>query len=90
MNQKLSHIDFDQAGADVFCFDNGTQVREYHAIIRVQQACLPFAQQVEAVLNAYNSLLAQLPGAQAVFKRYFLSDAANQQNAHRYDGDRSP
>ena len=81
MNQKLSHIDFEQAGADVFCFDNGTQVREYHAIIRVQQACLPFAQQVEAVLNAYNSLLAQLPGAQAVFKRYFLSDAANQADA---------
>ena len=81
MNQKLSHIDFDQAGADVFCFDNGTQVREYHAIIRVQQACLPFAQQVEAVMNAYNSLLAQLPGAQAVFKRYFLSDAANQADA---------
>ena len=36
---------------------------------------------VEAVLNAYNSLLAQLPGAQAVFKRYFLSDAANQADA---------
>ena len=49
MNQKQSHIDFDQAGADVFCFDNGTQVREYHAMIRVQQACLPFAQQVDAV-----------------------------------------
>jgi enamine deaminase RidA (YjgF/YER057c/UK114 family) len=71
-------MDFEQAGADVFCFNNGTEVREYHAMIRVQDARLPFAQQLEAVLNAYNSLLAQLPGAQAVFKRYFLSDAANQ------------
>jgi enamine deaminase RidA (YjgF/YER057c/UK114 family) len=29
-------------------------------------------------MNAYNRLLDELPGTQAVFKRYFLSDAANQ------------
>lgn len=78
MNQKLSHIDFEQACADVFCFDNGTEVRECHAIIRVQNARLSYAQQLDAVLAAYSGLLSQMPGAQAVFKRYFLSDAANQ------------
>jgi enamine deaminase RidA (YjgF/YER057c/UK114 family) len=38
-----------------------------------------FEAQLEAVMGAYTELLEQLPGKpQAVFKRYFLSDAANQ------------
>ena len=37
-----------------------------------------YAQQLEAVLNAYDALRSQFEGTQAVFKRYFLSDAANQ------------
>lgn len=50
-------------------------------MIHVSEPGLPFANQLEAVLNAYNSLVEEkLPGAQAVFKRYFLSDAANQQD----------
>ena len=79
MNGPLSHIAFENASADVFCFDNGTEVREYHAMIHVDSRRLPYSQQLEAVLNAYNQLIeGPLKGAQAVFKRYFLSDAANQ------------
>ena len=79
MNGSLSHIAFENASADVFCFDNGTEVREYHAMIHVDGRRLPYSQQLEAVLNAYNQLIeGPLKGAQAVFKRYFLSDAANQ------------
>ena len=81
MNQKFSHIDFTDACVDVFCFDNGTEVREYHAMIHVSTHRLPFQKQLEAVLNAYTVLIEErIPGAQAVFKRYFLSDAANQQD----------
>ena len=81
MNQKFSHIDFTDACADVFCFDNGTEVREYHAMIHVSTHRLPFQKQLEAVLNAYTVLIEErIPEAQAVFKRYFLSDAANQQD----------
>ena len=81
MNEQFSHIAFENARADVFCFDNGTEVKEYHAMIHVSTPQLPFAKQLEAVLNAYNQLIdATLPGAHAVFKRYFLSDAANQQD----------
>ena len=72
---------FDCAQADVFCFDNDTEVREYHAMIHVNNAMLPFAEQLEAVLTAYHGLLNELSGAHAVFKRYFLSDAANQADA---------
>jgi enamine deaminase RidA (YjgF/YER057c/UK114 family) len=78
MNQKLTHIDFEHAGADVFCFDCGTDVREYHAMIQINDRRLPFATQLEAVISAYDALLDRLPDTQAVFKRYFLSDAANQ------------
>jgi len=78
MNQKLTHIDFEHAGADVFCFDSGTDVREYHAMIQITDRRLPFAAQLEAVIGAYDELLDRLPDTQAVFKRYFLSDAANQ------------
>ena len=79
MNERFSHIAFENASADVSCFDNGTEVKEYHAMIHVDAKRLPYSQQLEAVLNAYNQLLeGPLKGAQAVFKRYFLSDAANQ------------
>ena len=78
MSQKISHIDYSNARADVFCFDNGSEVKEYHAMIHVTRQQLPYSQQLEAVMNAYNCLLDELPGTQAVFKRYFLSDAANQ------------
>ena len=78
MNQELTHIDFEHAGADVFCFDCGTDVREYHAMIQINDLRLPFSAQLEAVISAYDELLDRLPDTQAVFKRYFLSDAANQ------------
>ena len=78
MSNQLSRIEFENARADVLCFDNGTEVREYHAMIHVSAKPLTYAQQLEAVMNAYHGLLDRLPDTQAVFKRYFLSDAANQ------------
>jgi enamine deaminase RidA (YjgF/YER057c/UK114 family) len=78
MNEKLSQINFENACAEIYCFDNGTEVKEYHAMIHVSQQGLTYAQQLEAVMNAYDELRNRLPDTQAVFKRYFLSDAANQ------------
>ena len=81
MDKKQQTIQFENAFADVFQFDNGTEVKEYHAMIHINVPRLPFTKQLEAVLNAYTLLVEeQLPGTQAVFKRYFLSDAANQQD----------
>ena len=74
----MNRIDFEKAFAEICCFDNGTEVREYQALIHVSDGKLPFDKQLEAVMNAYNGLLDRLPDTQAVFKRYFLSDAANQ------------
>ena len=54
-------------------------VSEYHAIIRVSNTRLTYMEQVEAVLGAYSELIREeLKGATAGFKRFFLSDAANQ------------
>lgn len=54
-------------------------VSEYHVVIRVADQKLTFAEQVEAVLGSYADLAeGELRGACAVFKRFFLSDAANQ------------
>lgn len=78
MKEKLSRIAFENARADIQCFDNGTEVKEYHAMIHVCHKRLTYSQQLEAIMNAYNDLLNQLPNTHAVFKRYFLSDAANQ------------
>lgn len=81
MESNTHTITFEKAYAEIYQFDNGTEVKEFHAMIHVSEPGLPFANQLEAVLNAYNSLVEEkLPGAQAVFKRYFLSDAANQQD----------
>lgn len=79
MNQRQQTFQFENAYAEAFLFDNGTAVKEYHVMIHVNSSRLPYTTQLEAVMNAYNSLIeGPMKGAQAVFKRYFLSDAANQ------------
>ena len=79
MNQRQQTFQFENAYAEAFQFDNGTAVKEYHVMIHVNSSRLPYTTQLEAVMNAYNSLIdGPMTGAQAVFKRYFLSDAANQ------------
>lgn len=79
MNQRQQTFQFENAYAEAFQFDNGTAVEEYHVMIHVNSSRLPYTTQLEAVMNAYNSLIeGPMKGAQAVFKRYFLSDAANQ------------
>ena len=75
MNQNIS---FNDAQAVVSSFQKG-EVNEYHVMLRVTQPLLNYQQQLDAILDAYQHLIEEhLPGAVAVFKRYFLSDAANQ------------
>lgn len=72
----MNNID-NKAKVEVFRFENGG-VNEYHLMVHVTDPTLTYNQQVESLLTAYDEALATLPGAEAVFKRYFLSDAANQ------------
>ncbi len=73
------HITFKDAHADIFTFDQGKDVKEYHLMLHATDCRMTFSQQLDALQNAYQQLMGeQLQGAVSVFKRYFLSDAANQ------------
>ncbi|MBR1733418.1 MAG: hypothetical protein IJ729_06765, partial [Alloprevotella sp.] len=79
--QTLQTITYAGAQAEVFTFDNGTEVTEHHVMLHLTDPAQDFSQQLVALLNAYDSLRDQLGGPAAVFKRYFVSDAANQADA---------
>lgn len=75
----MQTFNIDNVRAELFSFDAGSEVKEYHLMLHVTNPLLTFAQQIEALLSAYDQLgRNQLAGASAVFKRYFVSDAANQ------------
>lgn len=60
-------------------FEEPEGVSEYHVMVRVTDPHLTYTEQVEALLASYARLAeGELKGNCAVFKRFFLSDAANQ------------
>ncbi len=76
---KQLALKFNNIRAEVTSFDEVGSVSEHHVVMHVTNPQLNFQQQLDALLDAYNSLISQmLIGAVAVIKRYFLSDAANQ------------
>lgn len=71
----------EQISTEIFRYEVQEGVSEYHAILRVTNPRLTYAEQVDSLLKAYDSLIGgELKGAVAVFKRFFVSDAANQAN----------
>ena len=76
MSSNLSKHSFENTTAEVFCFDNGTEVKEYHMMIHVSNSRLSFSKQLEAVISTYNQLLGQeMKGAQPVFKLLYVVPA---------------
>ena len=76
---KTETIQLDNARAEIFCFETNSEVKEFHVMIHAKAEGRSFQQQLDAVLDGYQQLLSEkLHGATAVFKRYFLSDVANQ------------
>lgn len=63
---------------EIFRYEVGRGVSEYHAMLHVTNPCLTYTAQVDSLLAAYAQLKNELGGAEPVFKRFFLSDAANQ------------
>ncbi len=77
--QQQNDKQFKNTKVEISRFEVEGGVSEYHVMIHVTQPGLTFREQVDAVLNTYYGMLEkELKGAVAVFKRYFLSDAANQ------------
>ena len=60
-----------------FKIDGG--VAEYHAMLHIVRTNIPFHQQLEEIHQAYSHLLSEFgENIKPVFRRYFLTDAANQ------------
>ena len=79
MNNQQQTIQSDKTLTEIFKYDGGSNASEYHVMIHCTWPEGTYEEQLNAVLNAYDALLEhELKGAVAVFKRYFLSDAANQ------------
>lgn len=66
---------------DIFRYEVPEGVSEYHAMLRITNHRLAFKEQVDCLMEAYDQLMqGEMKGAVAVFKRFFVSDAANQAN----------
>ena len=66
---------------DIFRYEVPEGVSEYHAMLRITNHRLTFKEQVDYLMEAYDQLMqGEMKGAVAVFKRFFVSDAANQAN----------
>lgn len=64
---------------EIFRYEVTEGVSEYHAILHLSNPQLTYTEQVDALMQAYDDLVTNdLKGAVAVFKRFFVSDAANQ------------
>ncbi|MCR4765802.1 MAG: hypothetical protein K5856_06485 [Bacteroidaceae bacterium] len=74
----MKKIIFAKACVEVSSFLPEDGVKEYQLMVHVTDSLLTYEEQVNVLLDAYDAVLQQLPGAVAVFKRYFLSDVANQ------------
>ena len=76
---KYTSYSYPSGRAEVAAFVVTGGVTEYHVMIHATDPKQTYREQMNVVLDAYAALLKkELSGAVAVFKRYFLSDAANQ------------
>lgn len=73
------HISSPLTEVQLHTFNNGTETREYHVIISVadEGRTLSYGDQLKLIMDRFESMRKQL-AAVTVFKRYFLSDSANQ------------
>lgn len=76
---KYTSYSYPSGKAEVATFTADDGVTEYHLMIHATDPKQTYREQMNAVLDVYATVQKkELPGAAAVFKRYFLSDAANQ------------
>ena len=75
-------IKTDDIRTDIFHFAEGKTVEEFHVMVQVENPALSYEQQLEMLQKTYDQIKgSHLKDARQVFKRYYLSDAANQSNS---------
>lgn len=80
MTYKIKTYENDTISVQVSSFEGSGGVTEYQVLMSVTDSFLPFDTQLENLQNAYSRMMTdEFPDTtRAVFRRYFLSDAANQ------------
>lgn len=77
--QQRSTIELENTKVEISKFEIPGGVDEYHVMIHATHPEQTFKEQLYAVLDTYYEVFEkELPTAYSVFKRYYLSDAANQ------------
>ena len=75
-------IKTDDIRTDIFHFAEGKTVEEFHVMVQVENPALSYEQQLEMLQKTYDQIKgSHLKDARQVFKRYYLSDAANQSDS---------
>ena len=75
-------IKTDDIRTDIFHFAEGETVEEFHVMVQVENPALSYEQQLEMLQKTYDQIKgSHLKDARQVFKRYYLSDAANQSDS---------
>jgi len=70
---------YDNVRIEITDFETEGGLTEYHAMLHVVQTNKSFPEQLEDIHHAYSHLLSEFKrNTKPVFKRYFLTDAANQ------------
>lgn len=76
---KYTSYSYPFSSAEIAAFAVEGGVAEYHLMIHAIDPTQTYQEQMKAVMDTYSILQEkELPGAVAIFKRFFLSDAANQ------------
>ena len=75
-------IKTDDIRTDIFHFAEGKTVEVFHVMVQVENPALSYEQQLEMLQKTYDQIKgSHLKDARQVFKRYYLSDAANQSDS---------
>ena len=76
---RNEYIQWDDAHAEIACFETGGDVKEYQVMIHANDVTATFQAQLTAIINGYKKLKTEtLNVATPIIMRYFLSDVANQ------------
>lgn len=80
MNYKKKKYEDKAVEAQIASFTGNGGITEYQVFLQVTDPMFPFEQQLQHIQQAYVSVVKEelADDAVAVFRRYFLSDAANQ------------
>lgn len=77
--KQMTRISLEDSSAEIASLAGTGGVAAFHVMIHITNSRLPYDRQLTTLFAIYKKVKTTLPdGAVPVFKRYFLSDAANQ------------